>query len=431
MSLHDLRPRGAQPLQAALAAIFLAAAPAVAQLPSASTAALGMGENYTARARGYDATAWNPANLGLKGNPMASGAFFPARGSVGLAPVTPGDLVDFAGADVPTGVRQGWLDRIRAEGREEGSAGAELTIVAAQVRSIGFQLSTSARALADVSADAAELILFGNAGSTGAPRDFTLQDSRIDGAWTSTAALAYGRGFPAGKKGRVAFGVTAKYTLGHFLAYGKDNGSRFDADPLQASVDFPVVTTDTASRFNNGAGFGLDLGAAWQNPRWTAGLALRNLASSFQWKEDRLRYRSAHAFFAADSSTSAELDDERPFSEAPSSLRQEVQDLGYKPVLSAGVAFRPMPRLVVDADLQQRLGDGGIDIAPKTHAGVGAEYRPVAWLPLRAGAAYVTGGAEIAGGVGLELGSYAIGASLARRAGSTLTMVTLISSYPR
>lgn len=431
MSLHDLRPRGAQPLQAALVAIFLAAAPAVAQLPSASTAALGMGENLTAGARGYDATAWNPANLGLHGNPLASGAFFPARGSAGLAPVGPGDLADFAGADVPSGVRQGWLDRIRAEGREQGSAGADLSIVSVQVRSIGFQVSTSARALADVSADAAELILFGNTGADGTPRNLALADSRIDGAWTSTAALAFGHGFPAGKAGRVAFGVTAKYTLGHVLAYGKDNGSRFDADPLQASLDFPVITTDSASRFNNGAGFGLDLGVAWQRPRWTAGVTLRNLANSFRWKEDRLRYRSAHAFFAADSSASADFDDERPFAEAPASLRQEVLDLGFKPVLSAGVAFRPTPRLLVDADIRQRLGDGGIEIDPQTHAGVGAEFRPVAWLPLRAGAAYVTGGAEIAGGFGIELGSYALGASLARRAGSTLTMVTLISSYPR
>ncbi|MBX6365848.1 MAG: conjugal transfer protein TraF [Gemmatimonadetes bacterium] len=431
MALYDLRPRGAQPLLAALVAIVLAATPAVAQLPSASTAALGMAENLTAAARGYDATAWNPANLGLHGNPPASGAVFAARGSAGLAPVGPGDLADFAGADVPRGVRHGWLDRIRAAGREHGSAGADLSIVSVQVRSIGFQLSTSARALADVSADAAELILFGNAGADGTPRDLTLADSRIAGAWTSTAALAFGHGLSAGNAGRLAFGVTAKYTLGHVLAYGKDNGSRFDADPLQATVDFPVITTDSTSRFDNGAGFGLDLGAAWQKAHWTAGVTLRNLANSFRWKEDRLRYRSAHAFFAADSSASADFDDERPFSAAPAALRREVLDLGFEPVLSAGVAFRSTPRLRVDADVRRRLGDGGLDIDPRTHAGVGAEFRPVAWLPLRAGAAYVTGGAEVAGGFGIELGSYALGASLARRAGSTLTMVTLISSSPR
>ena len=42
---------------------------ATAQLPNASPVATGVGGAYTARARGYDAVAWNPANLGMPNNP--------------------------------------------------------------------------------------------------------------------------------------------------------------------------------------------------------------------------------------------------------------------------------------------------------------------------------------------------------------------------
>ena len=56
-----------------------------AQVPNASPAATGLSGAFTARARGYDAIAWNPANLGLRDNPRFSFSLLAISGSSGLA----------------------------------------------------------------------------------------------------------------------------------------------------------------------------------------------------------------------------------------------------------------------------------------------------------------------------------------------------------
>ena len=81
--------------------ILLFASTASAQLPSASTRALGMGDNATAAAAGFNAVAWNPALLGLPNNPKASFALLPLRGIAGLGPVELGDIADYSGEFVP------------------------------------------------------------------------------------------------------------------------------------------------------------------------------------------------------------------------------------------------------------------------------------------------------------------------------------------
>src|SRR5687768_2950013 len=94
---------------AAMALGLLLAAPLHAQLPSASTPGLGMGDNFTAVARGYHAIAWNPALLGLSGNPGASLALAPFRAVAGLDPITLKDFKEFQGELVPADVKARWL----------------------------------------------------------------------------------------------------------------------------------------------------------------------------------------------------------------------------------------------------------------------------------------------------------------------------------
>src|SRR4051812_26856458 len=83
-----------------------------AQLPNASAAAAGLSGAYTARARGFNAAAWNPANLGMPGNPMFSIAALSFTGSAGLKPISLADIAPWGKPDadtVPTAVREGWL----------------------------------------------------------------------------------------------------------------------------------------------------------------------------------------------------------------------------------------------------------------------------------------------------------------------------------
>lgn len=418
----------------ALGAGTVLATPLAGQLPSASSAALGFADNYTAAARGYNAIAWNPANLALTGNPQASLAIFPVRAVTGLGPVTLGDLKRWGGKIVPEDVRTGWLDRIRSDGKEAGGAGADLTFVAVQVRRVGFQLSTTLRTAADLNTDAARLILFGNA-PNGQPLAFKLGDSQANGAWTSTAALSYAQPFPVGTTGaRLSVGGALKYTMGHAVAWGHDEGSTISASPVALNVSFPLITTDTASFFNNGSGIGLDLGGAYQAGNLTVSAALQNVFNSFRWSESELRYRAATAYFTGDSSSAGSFD-ERPVPATATALVQRVMDERYKPVVLAGAAYRLSPRLLVDGDFHARAGDGGLQFDPRWQLGAGAEYRLRPFLPLRAGAALITGGEQLAAGIGFELGAFSLNASIAHRAdatgGSTISMITLISSFPR
>lgn len=407
---------------------------ASAQLPNASAAGLGLAENYTAASRGYNAVAWNPANLALSGNPQASLAFFPITATAGLGPVTLADLAKWQGKWVPPGTRTDWLSRIKASNHEQGDVGADLTFAALQVGPVGFQLSTTAHGLADLNSDAAQLILFGNAPAAIA-QSLNLRGSRINGVWTSTGALSYAHAFPGKLPGsRFSVGAALKYTIGHVVAYGRDPGSSTTADPLALQLNFPVITADTGHLFNNGTGVGLDVGGAYEAGKVTVSGAVQNVFNSFQWQLKNLRYRSVQALWNSDTIQASSFDDE-DVSMAPAALRQEVSDLRFKPVLVAGVSYKLNRRLQLDGDLHQRFGDGGMQYEPKTHLGVGAEYRLLSFLPVRAGGAIVSGGSQFGGGFGLELGTFAMSGSVLHRGdnlgSSTITMVTLISSFPR
>src|SRR3954451_600763 len=64
-----------------------ASVPLIAQMANASTAATGLSGAFTARATGYNAVAWNPANLAMPGNPGFSFTLLALDGSAGLKPI--------------------------------------------------------------------------------------------------------------------------------------------------------------------------------------------------------------------------------------------------------------------------------------------------------------------------------------------------------
>lgn len=389
---------------AGTALALLASTAASAQLPGASAAAVGMGDNYTAVARGFSAVSWNPANLGLAGNPQSSLALLGVGATGGLGPVGAGDVAEYQGATLPREVREEWLDRVTREGGERGVAGVDVTLLAMSAWRVGFQLSATAQARTNAAPDAVELLLFGNAGRTGQPRDFTAEGSSADGAIVSTAAFSYAQPLGTVGGGRLALGVTGKYITGHGVFTAQDNGTRLTADPLDVEVRFPSIASADDAGATSGKGLGLDVGAAWEQPRWTAALTVRNLVNTFEWDEGELVYEELDTGFETDEEAPEEGEgDDRPVSEAPEALRRRLDDLTYAPVISAGAAFRPSPRLLLSADARTATGDG-LRTEARTQVGVGAEFRPVRALPIRAGVAAVTGGYKLSGGVGIEFG---------------------------
>lgn len=392
------------------AAVSLLAAHAGAQLPNASAAAFGLGGNYTAAARGADAAAWNPANLGLAGNPRFSLRALAAGGVSGLDPVSWSDFSSYGDGTIPRDVRLGWLDRVATAGSQSGQADGGVTALALSAGRLGVQLAAAGYASASLSPDAMEALFFGNAGRTGQPHDLRLAGSSVRGGAFGTAAVSYGQPLRV-SGGELSLGVTAKYVRGAGVLRAEDGGSSVTASDV--AVRFPIVHSQGAEA---GAGYGVDVGAAWRAGRLSLGARIENVVNTFAWDAAQLRFRAGTASF--DGTTSSSDFDEHPYAEAPQALRDAIAAEKFAPAFGAGLAFRRSPSLLVTVDARQQLGgDDAIVLGPKTHVGVGVESRALSVLPLRAGAAYVTGGWQGAAGAGLRLGAFELSAAYTVRHG--------------
>lgn len=395
--------------------------PLSAQLPSASATALGLADNYSALARGFNAVAWNPAMLGMPGNPGFSIGILPIRGAAGLGPITLADVAGYESRFLDDAVKQQWLDRIIADGGEQGSASGDVTYLGMSIGPIGLQLSTMSHVLANLSPDAAELVLFGNA-ERAAGEQFELGNSRVQAMVTSTAALSYARTLPVRflvpvVEQHLSVGMTVKYTVGNALVMGRNVGSTVSGTEGDIDVAFPVIQSDSVASLRSldrGRGIGVDVGAAWQGGPLSVSASVKNLYTSFAWDTAGFVYRPGRVQF--DGSTGdAELDMEA-YANAPEALKAAVRDFSYARQLVVGGAWRVNPRVLVSGDVRQHVGDG-LAVGARSHIGVAAEVRPFTFLPLRAGVARVTDGYQLGAGAGVELGSMNLSASVGRRTG--------------
>jgi len=411
--------------RSALALVALAAiAPAAsAQLVSTSAASLALGDNYTALARGFNAVNWNPANLGMPGNPLVSFGFA-GRGAAGMDPISLSDVSQYSGIAIPQAVLSSWLARVQAQGGqslEADGAGA----FALSVGPLAFQVGTSAYERGKLSPDAVEVLLYGNAGESGVPRTMSLQGSRTEAAVTSTAAVSFGQGIDIGVgplSQHFAVGVTAKYIVGNALLLGEDAGSQLQANPLALNVQFPIIQSDTALNGypQRGHGVGIDVGAAWSSGPLAVGATIQNFVNTFKWDVDQMYFRPGGALFTTSGSRQTSFD-AIAMTAVPDSLRAnanalaaEVEAMRFKPSLNVGAAFRALPFLTVTGDIRQQLGDG-MHLAERTHVGAGAELRIIPFLPIRAGVAAISGGYVASAGAGLDLFLLHLNAAIAAR----------------
>jgi len=371
---------------------------------NASAAATAMGGNYTVLARNFNAVAWNPANLGLPGNSRFSIAFG-GQTAMGTGPITLKDLNDYAGILVPQNVREEWMQKVEDNGGQDLDGDIHITPLALSVGPFALSATTTMRANGALPPAMAELLLFGNAGRTGVPQDYTMPDLAVDGNVTTTVGLAYGRRVPLVPIGDLAIGVTAKYLMGHGAASLRDNGSTITSNPVALAIDAPLVVTDTAE-WMNGSGYGLDVGATWSLGTVRASAVIHDLINTFKWDTDNLYYLPIQATFEQ-GATSEVSDSLLPLNSAPQALQDElrsrIDNATPVPTIALGVAWTGLRRLTIAGELRQRFGDG-LELGPSTQVGVGAELRLIPFIPLRAGVTTVGNGMRFSGGLGLEFG---------------------------
>jgi hypothetical protein len=403
--------------------LLLSAPPLGAQLANPLPSALGLGENFTAAARGYAAVSWNPAALGLDDGPQSSAMIGAVRGLSGLGPVTLGDLRTWQDRVVPQDVRQRWLADIRQAGGQAGVAGFDVTWATFQVGRFAAQVASSGTALSDIPTGLAELMLVGNADETGAPVDIGLGGSFVDAAVHTTGGLSFGVPLPLPGATRAAVGITAKYTIGHVLGISQESAGAATAQPTALEFRFPLVYTpvvhdDLGSYWlSAGGGFGLDVAGTVQLGTLTLAAVAHNVVNRFAWDHERLRYRPLELVFSEGSIESAV--EWQPLSAAPDDVRALVDASTFEPSFSAGAALQWSRGLLFTADARYGSTDGMHTRAPR-HVGAGVEYRPVPWLPLQVGTAWVgygndRTGIQLAAGAGAQLGSFLVSVGAARR----------------
>ena len=419
---------------AAIASLALMGVSAMlgAQQVGSSVPAAGMDNNYVAMGQGKDAVAFNPAMLGISGNPHFSFNLLAPSGTAGLAPVSWNDFAQYAKSNdsIPASVRHSWLDRVTAKNGETGNESASMNWLGLSVGPVALSVSTTETMQMTLNPDMFQALMFGNAGNTGALQNLAFSGSNMHVAAFTTAAASYGYSFGHTKAflglpdGQSSVGVTVKYVMGNFLLMGQDAGSTVTGNAV--NVNFPIVMTNVnndstgsggsgnsnSSASNavtkGGSGMGLDVGYAWRGDKLTISVVVQNLFNSFKWDVTQLESRQGTALFNTDSSSSNF--NSAAYSAAPQSLQQAVKEYTFKPAFLAGVAYKLNRVTTVTGDFHQQFGDNtSILIGPKTQLGGGVEFRGVPFFPLHAGLSYVTGGYQATAGIGIGLGPVQLG----------------------
>ena len=431
------------------ALLFLSSGIATGQLANASAAATGLSGAFTARATGYNAVFWNPANLAMPGNPGFSLTLGALDGAADLTPIDLVKLKPYTSKcsvsspgcnNVPASVRTAWLQEVTTAGGEKGGGGGGVTWLGFSLGPLAFQANTKVATDANLSPDAFEALLFGNAGRdtlNNSVHTLQLAGSKFQAAAYSTGAVSYA--LPLASLiplANFAVGVTAKYTVGHALVMALDNGSSFGTNEVG---NFAAVLPDTLNRAqcpdtlpgktkfcasklpstNVGSGVGFDLRAAWTIPGFRFGVSVQNVVNTFKWDTTKFAERSATALFSQAGATTKTDSVDSPYANAPAALRAQVAAMKFKPVIAAGMSFDWLPQMTVSADIRQQAGDG-IEVGPKSLIAAGIEYRIIPFIPLRAGVSSMTGGFGVSGGVGVHLLGFEMGvaAYLRKRNGS-------------
>jgi hypothetical protein len=287
----------------------------------------------------------------------------------------------------------------------------------------------------------AELILVGNADAQGNPVAINLSGSTMDINAFTTVGASYGHSLSLASNAHVGIGITAKYTVGHFLARSQESEGDATTNPIGVNLQFPTIHSafgddpSDGDEFdpNGGSGFGLDIGASYQKDRLTLAAAVQNVINTFEWDETMLRYRPATFTFNGDVRESEF--ESQPVGTAPAALRESVADMKFKPSVTLGASLQANSRLMVGADARFG-GTAGMSTRPQTQVGAGVEFRLASFLPIRLGAAFVkidenNSGTQFGGGLGLEFGAINISAGALRRSTDlgvdNMFMLTLLS----
>jgi len=368
-----------------------------AQMGVSNARSLSMGGAYLAVANGAEAPRWNPANLGLHDRPNFSMNLISFGAAFSNNSFSKNDYDLYNGAFLTPQMKSDILNKIPDEGLRF-DVDSEIDALAFSWKNFALAISAESSAKMNLSRTFVDVALNGNQ----LDKVYDFSDSGGEAFAVSTIGLSYGRALYVPMFRDFAVGATFKYVigLGHaevIDAYGV-MGTTYDG----AYGDARAKVRHAAG----GRGIAADFGAAAiVSDELTIGLTIRNLISSVKWnKEVKIQEYGV----TADSLTVDSIDEFSADSLIDDYDRELDGDSFSKSLpaeLRLGGAYRS-GKVLLSADYVQGFKNRP-GVSTKPQLALGAEFRLIGFLPLRAGIALGgSHGASSGAGFGLRIGTF-------------------------
>jgi hypothetical protein len=135
---------------------------------------------------------------------------------------------------------------------------------------------------------------------------------------------------------------------------------------------------------------------------------MQNLVNTFEWDTRTLNYRGGVIFDTMEEEEEEEEEEEgvdvgQLFANAPADMKTSIRGYTFQPSYRLGATLDVTSALTLTGDIHGELGDDGISLGQRSHAGVGAELR-AGFVHFRGGVAKITDGMQYGGGASLVLG---------------------------
>lgn len=389
------------------------------QVATPSARSESMARAFTALARGYESPLWNPANLGLPDRPGWSVGLASASARLRNNALTYGQITDLYGRFLDDETKSQILADVRsanADGSLELDFGLGGSVLGFSLGRFGFGLGTSATGRGDITADALELVLFGNDGESGEGKDFDLSGSRAHTWWLSGGYVSYAQPFavPAADGATIdlSVGASFKYAVMHAYFSFDDLGSLLTSEPLALNAQAEYLES---AHGDAGRVWGFDLGVAASWKGWVAGVALENIVADVAW--DLENFELTLYSVESDFQRTVTLDSTSVFAELGTADRERLKDLfgRLNPPrrLRVGASY-PVASTVLLAVDYYEVVSGRLKSEWDRSLAVGTEFSWVRSLPMRAGLATNFGELALTVGAGLRLGVFEADLALGR-----------------
>ncbi len=377
---------------------------------------LGMGGNYTAKGLGIDALYWNPANLAL-----------PRGNAVELNLLSLNSSVYNNSFSFHTYNRYftqaGNPDNFLDEQEKKDFLG----LISGNQIALDIRTNTNVLGLAfNNFGMAVQAVAYGHVAVNRRPLDMALNGEGIDSTYVyhepnqasgssySAAKISIGYAYPFRISrflpgfSDLAVGFAVNYYIGIGVAQVRQVDAMLKRIPgddesivINAMLRARFATPDNGLLPGRGKGFDFGFSSGYGS-RWKFGLSFSDIGSSINWSANTQQHVTMHY----DSVKTLDLINGNNNGDhaVDQDTTTDIASFSTKlpAIMRIGVAYRFFSKLLLTADYRQGLNKAfGNPRTPRV--GVGAEYTPLDWLPVRGG--FALGGNEsflIAMGFGLH-----------------------------